>query len=175
MTDAEKYKAGQEASGIAVGDTVKVVRTAEDYSAGWTNSWNAVGMLVGLEWVVKANYGTSGFNLNQHYTYPYFVLEIVKKANGDVPNVIAETEITGECTMKTQELFNVAVTENEKVKDDNGQIESVKVRVIFSQSDMPAYDKGNATVKAVLAAGKVTGVKGIKDPDEVEVKVSSPF
>ena len=73
--------------------------------------------------------------------------------------------------MKTQEIFAGQVTENVKIKDENGNIESIKKRVICSVTDLPAYDEDNAKIKLTLAAGKVTGVKGIKDPDEVEVKV----
>ena len=76
--------------------------------------------------------------------------------------------------MKTQEIFAVVVTENEKVKDENGNIESVKKRVIYSAIDIPAFDENNAKAKALIAANKVAGVKGIKDLDEVEVIVR-PF
>ncbi len=76
--------------------------------------------------------------------------------------------------MKEQELFTVAVTESEKVKDDNGNIDSIKKRVIFKDSALPAYGLENAKAKALAAAMKVKGEKAIKDIDEVEVLVR-PF
>lgn len=76
---------------------------------------------------------------------------------------------------REQEIFAVVVTENEKVKDDNGQIESIKKKVIFADSALPAYSPDNAHTKAVAEAIKVKGGKAIKDIDEVEVKVTRPF
>lgn len=76
--------------------------------------------------------------------------------------------------MRTQEIYTGVVTENEKIKDDNGQIESIKKRVIYSTFDTPAFDEANAKVKILAAASKVKGEKAIKDLDEVEVKVR-PF
>ncbi len=72
-------------------------------------------------------------------------------------------------SMKTQETFSVVVTENVKAKDDNGQIESVKKTVIFTESALPAYSVESAKIKAVIAASKVKGIKAIVDVDEVEV------
>lgn len=78
--------------------------------------------------------------------------------------------------MKTQEIYSVVVTENEHVKDaETTQIIATKKRVIYKESAMSAYSSGNAQVKAILAAAKVKGVTAIKDEDELEVKVSSPF
>lgn len=76
--------------------------------------------------------------------------------------------------MRTQEIYTGIVTENEKIKDDNGQIESIKKRVIYSTFDTPAFDEANAKVKIMAAASKVQGKNAIKDLDEVEVKVR-PF
>lgn len=76
--------------------------------------------------------------------------------------------------MKEQSIFKVVAAESEKVKDDNGNIESVKKRVIFSDDAMPAYSEGNAIIKAAIAASKVQGKKAIKDIDEVEV-TAKPF
>ena len=84
------------------------------------------------------------------------------------------TILTGDSNMKTQEIYAGIVTENEKIKDDNGQIESIKKRVIYSTSELPAYDEANARVKIMAAASNVKGDNAIKDIDEVEVKVR-PF
>ncbi len=103
------------------------------------------------------------------------VLEIVKKKDGTVPDKV--TSIKGESDMstRTQDIFAVVVTENEKTKDDNGQIESIKKRVIYSTIDLPAYSPDNAHTKAILAAAKIKGINAIKDEDELEVKVTRPF
>ncbi|HDZ86392.1 MAG TPA: hypothetical protein ENH57_01740 [Actinobacteria bacterium] len=51
--------------------------------------------------------------------------------------------------MKTQSLFNYAVVENIKSKDENGNIDSTKLKVHGSGTAMPAYDADNAEVKAL--------------------------
>ena len=86
---------------------------------------------------------------------------------------VTNTNLKGS-SMKTQEIYSGIVTENVKVKDELGQIESIKKRVIYSAIDIPAFDEDNAKAKALIAANKVTGDKAIKDLDEVEVKVR-PF
>ncbi len=170
------YLQRQEASGIKVGDTVRVVKTAEQNERGWKNSWCPSDMKVGQEGVVTKMH-SSGCDVDtgrrySHLAYPYFVLEVISSQCGeDGPR--EEKPIKDEA-MKTQDIFAVVVTENEKTKDDNGNIDSIKKRVIYSAIDIPAFDENNAKAKALLAANKVAGVKGIKDLDEVEVKVS-PF
>jgi len=169
----EEYAAGQEASGIEVGDEVRATRHFSENEGG--SNLFASSHTVKTKFIDDKAVGTvsrifgGGIQIKYdgcYCEYPYFVLEIVKKADGSVPGKI-ETLITGESTMKTQGIFSVVVTENEKIKDDNGQIESIKKRVIFSKSDLPAYDEANAHVKATLAAGKVKGEKAIRDADEV--------
>lgn len=188
MTETEAYIEGQKASGIEVGDTVRVWRGAESREGGWGNSWN-VSMEVGGELQVLRDRGEYGITLNDRFelSYPYFVLEIVKKANGTVPEQIKgrgatcvvldeHATLAGDSKMKTQEIYSVVVTENEHVKDaETTQIIATKKRVIYKESAMSAYSSGNAQVKAILAAAKVKGVTAIKDEDELEVKVSSPF
>lgn len=173
MSETDKYLQGQEASGIKVGDTVRVVRKACKGEGGWDNVWMPE-MEVGRERVVKHIYGTDGCELTGGFTYPYFVLEVISSQRGeDRPE--EEKPIKEEAKMKTQEIFAVVVTENVKIKDDLGQIESIKKRVIYSAIDIPAFDEDNAKAKALIAANKVSGAKAIKDIDEVEVKVSRPF
>ena len=182
MTEKESYIQGQKASGIEVGDKVRVVRAAEDYEDGWQASWNGSEMEVGKEWVVKGRQGNEGFNLHEHYVYPYFVLEIVKKADGNVPGKVKDVKVyerclsaseienlySGDSNMKTQEIYKYAVTENVKIKDDNGQIESIK-KNLLSSGTLAAYDEANAKIKA-LQGVKLDGI----DLDEVEVLVR-PF
>ena len=171
MTEQEKYIAGQKNCGIEVGDTVRVVRVARDQEAGWLACWRMKADITGVVEDIRGGWGIriDGWN------YPYFVLEIVKKASSTVPD--AKPIDKGDSNMSTreQEIFAVVVTENEKVKDDNGQIESIKKKVIFADSALPAYSPDNAHTKAVAEAIKVKGGKAIKDIDEVEVKVTRPF
>lgn len=70
--------------------------------------------------------------------------------------------------MKTQSLFNWAVVETVKVKDDNGQVESEKLKVHGKGTAMPAFDEANVKIKAMA---HVTLPEGT-DIDEVKVVVS---
>ncbi len=186
MTEQEKYIEGQKASGIKVGDTVRITRPNEHCEGGSDACGHTQYELDGHkddeEYTVTKVRNRAVFIQNNHhrktggrFCIPYFVLEIIKKADGTLPDAKPITSETGDSTMKTQEIFGVVVTENEKIKDDNGQIESIKKRVIYSKSDLPAYDEANAKIQATLAAGKVTGVKGIKDVAELEVEATRPF
>ena len=71
--------------------------------------------------------------------------------------------------MKTQQVFDYVVTESEKVKDDNGQIESIK-KTILVKGSLPAFDEANAKIKAMAKVN----IDVITDIDEVEVSVK-PF
>ena len=48
--------------------------------------------------------------------------------------------------MKTQTVFSYVVTESVKVKDDNGNIESIKKKIL-AHGVLPAYDESNARIK----------------------------
>lgn len=82
--EAQKaYEQGQAASGIAPGDMVRVIRRAETHELGWNNSWYyLMDSAVGKTYFVSAVYGVLGVSLKgaDGYSYPYFVLELVKKA-----------------------------------------------------------------------------------------------
>lgn len=77
----EEYLKGHEASGIKVGDKVKVTRAADDWENGWNNTWITSEMdeCVGETWEVIADNAKTGFQLEApgYYEYPYFVLEVV--------------------------------------------------------------------------------------------------
>jgi len=87
MNVEEAYRVMQEASGIQVGDTVKVLRKAKDYEMGWYNIWSDF-MVVGQTHKVLG-VCEDGVKLrsrddrpsSQIYHYPFFVLEVVKKAH----------------------------------------------------------------------------------------------
>ena len=76
------YLKHQALSGIAVGDRVKVLRSAVSFSGGWTNSWTpimdkAVGQ---IGKVVDVNDNEISVSFECHdiaYGYPFFVLEKV--------------------------------------------------------------------------------------------------
>ena len=76
--------------------------------------------------------------------------------------------------MKEQSIFKTVATEDEIIKDELGQVESRKKRVIFKDDAMPAFGEKNAIIKTAIAASKVKGEKAIKDIDEVEI-VCEPF
>lgn len=75
------YEINQLASGIEVGDTVKVLETSSDFARGWVNTWTEdMTEKVGKTFRVSGIYGDSGVS-DGMFCYPYFVLEIVKKAD----------------------------------------------------------------------------------------------
>lgn len=175
----QEYIDGQEASGIEVGDTVRVVRKAESYEAGWRHAW--FGAMDDIAEFIVLEINSDGGMLHKtdqgmNWYYPYFVLEITKKADGTVPSkTLAEVEelteniYSGDSNMKTQEIYEYVVTESIKVKDDNGQVESTKKKIL-GKGGLPAFDVDNAKIKAMAA----TTIPDSVDIDEVEVLVR-PF
>lgn len=80
MTATEFYIKTHINSHIEVGDTVKVLRTARGGENGWTGVWiNAMSYTIGGEFTVITDCGFSGFMLNNGCTFPWFVLELIKK------------------------------------------------------------------------------------------------
>jgi hypothetical protein len=86
MTLQDAYLAMQEASGIKVGDTVRVLRKAEDFEMGWSADWASSYMdkYVGETGVVKECDGGNGFRVQfpdgEDWHFPFFVLEKIKDA-----------------------------------------------------------------------------------------------
>lgn len=82
------YDKGQKASGIEVGDEVKVLRPAEGHEDGWMNSWcDQMDEMVGEVFeVLSKDYG-SGFELSglskhgRTFCFPYFVLEVIEESD----------------------------------------------------------------------------------------------
>lgn len=82
MNTREAYIIMQEASGIEVGDTVKVLRVAKTHEMGWDNSWvSRMEPTIGEIFVVDClcNGGEGIHNRGNDADYPFFVLEIVEK------------------------------------------------------------------------------------------------
>ncbi len=74
------YVVMQKNCGIDVGDCVKVLRTAKDCELGWGNSWT-YDMNEQLNRTLEVeSIGDNGIHLSDGYSYPFFVLEVVKKA-----------------------------------------------------------------------------------------------
>lgn len=91
MSLEEAYITMQNACGIKVGDTVKVLRAAKDYEMGWKSCWsNYMNEIVGKTMkVIGMGYEPgNGFVLNDKYedAYPFFVLE--KVSSGPDPKVV---------------------------------------------------------------------------------------
>lgn len=79
MTSASTYLINHIASGIKVGDKVKVLREAESNERGWGCAWNYEQMdeLVGTTSTITDDFGSLGFRLSGDFVFPYFVLEKV--------------------------------------------------------------------------------------------------
>ena len=82
------YVALQKASGIKVGDTVKVLRKANSHEMGWNNKWTVeMDEFVGMTFIVEDLRAADGIGLMQGncgpYNFPFFVLE---KVGSKIPN-----------------------------------------------------------------------------------------
>lgn len=94
MTLQEAYRIMFEASGIEEGDTVKVLRKAQEDEMGWNCPWNSEGGMdqtVGHTGKVVDVHGDArgdargvrvefGGPINTWWQYPFYVLEIIEKA-----------------------------------------------------------------------------------------------
>jgi hypothetical protein len=94
---SECYKKMQEASGIKVGDKVKVLRKASRFENGWNNSWkmdDAVGNIYAVVKVESDHDIHLSYN-DGHFGFPFFVLEKIedgprKKNYSDAMNKVAQ-------------------------------------------------------------------------------------
>lgn len=82
------YNALQKASGIEVGDTVRILRVCKTNEMGWGCSWNAhMDKTVGMKGTVTTVSTADGIRVDfakmvgdrLGWWYPFFALEIVKK------------------------------------------------------------------------------------------------
>jgi hypothetical protein len=87
-TEQDIYIEGEKECGLKVGDTVKVIQTAESYEGGWSDSWiknkmfaNTTGKITNIQ-SEKGEAGGIEVKVNgETWQYPYFVLEkVVRKA-----------------------------------------------------------------------------------------------
>ena len=76
------YIDSHKASGLKVGDRVKVLRKCKSYKDGWGNTWESeMDSSIGNVYEIVVDKGTFGFRLpldNDRYCFPYFVLEKIK-------------------------------------------------------------------------------------------------
>lgn len=94
LSDTEKrvYRDAAHACGIKGGDSVRVLRKAEDYEAGWPNMWVAdmddviggVYSVTGVNPAGEVFINTTGNPACAAYSFPYFVLE---KVQGQTPRL----------------------------------------------------------------------------------------
>ena len=87
MTDQEWYDYGQAHCGIGVGDTVRVLRKAQDKEMGWGTVWaSPMDKSIGQTLIVGSIYGRRGFGcIPDGYVFPFFVLELIRKAEPESP------------------------------------------------------------------------------------------
>jgi len=106
MNIKEAYKTMQEASGIQVGDKVKVLRMASGGDMGWDAFWHErMDEAVGKTGTVNAISGSDGIRVvvpsikfceGKGFWFPFFALEVVEKAK----------QITKERVFRTGDRFN---------------------------------------------------------------------
>lgn len=81
MNINEAYRVMQEASGIKVGDKVKVLRKAKNSEMGWGNAWvEEMDKTIGRTFLVIEIEKQAGIqlDLNLCLDFPFFVLEVVE-------------------------------------------------------------------------------------------------
>ena len=89
MNEKEAYLLLHKASGIKVGDKVKVLRKADNYEMGWQMPWDVkMDEFIGKECIVTIDYDSDGFFIKGSM-FPFFCLELVdKKYNESLPESI---------------------------------------------------------------------------------------
>jgi len=98
MTVQEQYLKEQEASGLKVGDKVKVLFKVSDRARGWRNSWvPEMDEAIGKIFTIDNFHGAVGIYLKEcFHLFPFFCLEKVedaKDAKDDYDSLIDSLEI----------------------------------------------------------------------------------
>ena len=93
------YLQKHKASGLKIGDRVKVIRKAKNHEQGWRSFWSdEMDGFIGKECVIMRDKNAQGFALHnpanpRPFYFPYFVLEAVTPSdNALLINRIAELE-----------------------------------------------------------------------------------
>ncbi|GAF87789.1 unnamed protein product, partial [marine sediment metagenome] len=78
-----------DASKFEVGDRVKIIKEAKEYSNGWDNSWTSgMSSMIGHEFEIITNVGIKGYSVGSH-NFPSFVLEKVEEnSNLKIENLV---------------------------------------------------------------------------------------
>lgn len=80
LSNPYNYIKDHENSDFKVGDTVKVTRKAKDWEKGWGAIWNKeMDSSIDKTYKITCDDKKLGFQLNNAYTFPYFVFEKVEK------------------------------------------------------------------------------------------------
>ena len=115
------YVTLQNASGIKVGDTVKVVRAAKDNELGWDNVWiPEMTLMVGTTFSVLEVSGGRGIAIEDengdYYQFPFFVLEMVKPKIPNTKIIKIDDGLTGafDVVLKYFNTGQVIITVNER-------------------------------------------------------------
>jgi hypothetical protein len=107
----EAYIKMQENCGIKVGDKVKVLRKAESYENGWSNTWfngemdksiRGVGQVLNID-----SYGILINISDENWYFPFFVLEKVEEEDSSMN--------LGEAYLKMQENCGIEIGDRVKV------------------------------------------------------------
>ena len=78
LATSDDYLAFHNASGLKVGDTVKVVRIAKDYEMGWGDIWSGyMNDFIDRTYKITGDATWYGWELNNKWTFPTFVLQKV--------------------------------------------------------------------------------------------------
>jgi hypothetical protein len=131
---SEDYLAGHDASGLKVGDRVKVLRKADDYEAGWKASWvdECMDEMIGEIHTIKADDYWAGFLLESTdkpgWRFPYFVLEKVGPEYRPFKNAEEFFESGIEWIRKKE-----GVTWHRVTEVNDAQIETVEEFVTFEE------------------------------------------
>lgn len=76
--DSDDYLAFHNASGLKVGDSVRVVRKAEDREMGWSDIWSGhMDDFVDRTYKITGDAASYGWELDNNWTFPTFVLQKV--------------------------------------------------------------------------------------------------
>ncbi len=76
--DFDDYLAFHNASGLKVGDSVRVVRKAEDREMGWSDIWSGhMDDFVDRTYKITGDAASYGWELDNKWTFPTFVLQKV--------------------------------------------------------------------------------------------------
>ncbi len=164
MSEQEKYIADQKNCGIEVGDEAVAVRLPKAHEHGW-GTCEAYGVKIGDSGIVTAIHDEYGYQLgNNGAWWPYFVLEIVKKANGTVPD--AKPIDKGDSNMKNKKYDCEAVSET---TDKNGKITN---KTIVKRYSFFATDDTDARETVLMDHGEA--IKAHRKVGEVEI-ICRPF